>query len=887
MLLRTLGGLALEGSALTRPKPLVVLAYLALEGPTPRRRLAELFFGDAVDPRDSLSTALRHLRSAAAIDEPPGDDRIVSGVPSDAMRLLRSFDAYRYDEVVAAYKGPFLDGLEAELGVEAEEWAFSTRESIAGRVRAAALHRARSALRASRLDDARLAASLACTLVEASDLEEDELGVLLALADTLAMPETARLRALARAMGIAVSRGQELGAIPSAGNWSLHRTTRFIGRDEERHRIDGLLRDPDQRLIVVCGLGGIGKTRLLTRVADSIVRQHAARFPDRVTVVSLDEVRDASAAVSAIAAAALFGGSAGASVAGLAQSLAVHRCALVLDNVEQIDGIEAVLSTLLAACPHVVVLASSRRRLALQAAHHVELDGLRTDGPLGGSEAAALFLDRAARAGGGAIEAEGDLRTVDAICTALDGHPLAVELAAAMTRAVSLATLSEAIRGSVSDLAVEAIDVPRRHHTVDALLSPTWERLGVEDRSALVRLATFRSAFTYEAASDVGELGLRRLTRLVDVAVVRSEGGGRGRYRLHPLVRAYAREKASPDAWRAARDAHRRYVEGALARMEDDLELDAASVLDRLAALREDVRVAVEHALAVGDTASAGAMLHTVVVSADLLQARGGDADLVRLVVDTARAVERSGDLQVAERLMTKAANATRTLLDDRAGCVELYREALAFAERSGDTVRRAALQSILAFLLLDGEPDASAAHLARAVELAESSGDTLAMCEVAGRVVYCSARANDWETARRVGYEVQGMLEDLYRTRAAPRSRLDSMQYMCLHNLATAEDELGNKQRALEHRLRALVLAEQVGNVLHQAHAHADLARAFHDSGAFELATEHFTEAAQRFREVGVREPLEALQRDLGLPVGREGAFEASRRHHGRRGIG
>lgn len=878
MQLRTLGGLALDGSALTRPKPLLVLAYLALEGPTPRRRLAELFFGDAADPRDSLASALRHLRTAGVLRDGRGADHAATDVPCDALAILRSFDAYRYEDVLAGYRGAFLDGITVALDVESEEWVFSTREAIAGRVRAAALHEARSAIAERRLDHARSIASLATTLVEASDLEQDELAVLLGVTEALGMPEVARLRALARGMDVDVLDASAGSMRLPSGGATLHRTTRFIGRVDERARIHEMLRDPAERVVVVGGLGGIGKTRLLMRVLDGIVHHHADRFVDPTIIVALDDVAEVSAAVSAIAAAAHLSAGAGASLESLVRSIAAQRSVLALDNVEHIDRVEEVILALVAACPQLFVIATSRRRLALQSAIHVELGGLRTESESGASEACVLFCDRAARAADLVFESDSDLREIDAICRLLDGHPLAVELAGAMTRVAGLGVLRETLETRLLELGGDAVEAPRRHHSVEALLAPTWERLDASDRRALVRLAAFRAAFTFEAVRETASLGLRRLTKLVDVAVVRSEGGGRGRYTLHPLVRAYVRERATPDEWTDARAAHLAYVSAFLEGVEADLERDTVAVLDRLVAVLEDVRAAVEYALEIGDDETAGSMLHMLVVSADLLQARGGDAGFVRLVVRVAATLQGSGDLGRAERLLTKAANATRTLLDDLEGSATLYEDALALAEHAGDTARRAALHSILAFVFLDIDPEKSTRHLTHAHVLAEAAGDPVATCEVGGRAMYCAARMGDWHTARRVGYDVLAMLDELDRTRATTRSRRDTMRYSCLHNLATAEDELGAKDLALQHRQRALAFAEERGHVLWQAYAHADLARQHHEAGAMDRGLAHFVEAARRFVEVGVREPLVALERDMNL-VYRSGSHAGTSR--------
>ncbi|MFO7544498.1 MAG: hypothetical protein R6W77_03280, partial [Trueperaceae bacterium] len=190
MKLRTLGGLALEGSSLTRPKPLLMLAYLTLNGATTRRELADTFYHDALDARDSLSTGLRHLRKIDAVVL-RDDDRVAATVACDATMLLNDFDAYRYEAVLEGYGGPFLDGLDVDLGLELEEWLFSNREAIARRVRSSALHRARAAMAEQRLDDARRLASYAVTLPGAPELEPDELASALPVVERLELPEAA------------------------------------------------------------------------------------------------------------------------------------------------------------------------------------------------------------------------------------------------------------------------------------------------------------------------------------------------------------------------------------------------------------------------------------------------------------------------------------------------------------------------------------------------------------------------------------------------------------------------------------------------------------------------------------------------------------------------
>jgi hypothetical protein len=132
--LRTFGGLTLPGSDLTRPKPLLLLVYLALEGPTDRDRLARLFFAATSDPRDALSTTLRRLRGVV-VTASADDARLTTQVATDA--LMFEERALRRDAPAALdyYRGAFLQGLDLAVGIELEEWILAKREAFAALAR--------------------------------------------------------------------------------------------------------------------------------------------------------------------------------------------------------------------------------------------------------------------------------------------------------------------------------------------------------------------------------------------------------------------------------------------------------------------------------------------------------------------------------------------------------------------------------------------------------------------------------------------------------------------------------------------------------------------------------------------------------------------------------
>lgn len=140
-MLRTLGDLRLEGSDFTRPQPLLLLAYLSLEGPKERRFLAELFWMNAADPLNRLSTALSRLRKVDAGLVHANDLRVWTEVGSDVQELRTLLRDERHAEALERYAGSFLEGFDlATAGsVELEEWVYETRESLADQMQQALL----------------------------------------------------------------------------------------------------------------------------------------------------------------------------------------------------------------------------------------------------------------------------------------------------------------------------------------------------------------------------------------------------------------------------------------------------------------------------------------------------------------------------------------------------------------------------------------------------------------------------------------------------------------------------------------------------------------------------------------------------------------------------
>lgn len=145
MLLRTLGGLKLQGSDFYQTKPLLLLAYLATEGAKERRHLWQIFWPKASDPANSLRAALRSLKRGVPSALETDGTLLAPRLQTDVQDLLRALEHGAPEQVLSLYRGAFLEGVHlTDLGLELEEWIYATREFLAKRVRACYLRFAES-----------------------------------------------------------------------------------------------------------------------------------------------------------------------------------------------------------------------------------------------------------------------------------------------------------------------------------------------------------------------------------------------------------------------------------------------------------------------------------------------------------------------------------------------------------------------------------------------------------------------------------------------------------------------------------------------------------------------------------------------------------------------
>jgi predicted ATPase/DNA-binding SARP family transcriptional activator len=397
--------------------------------------------------------------------------------------------------------------------------------------------------------------------------------------------------------------------------------TRFVGRVAELAVVDELL--GSFRLITLTGVGGVGKTRLALAAAAKALE----RYRDGVWLVELAPVRADAAVPSAFSRALdiMIAGDQGPDdvTRALHRSLANRRTLLVVDTAEHvIDGTARVVHQLLASCPELTVIVTSRELLHLpgEAAFAVPplslpLQGGDDVGALVASDAVTLFCDRARAARPGAVTSTTDFAAAARICRRVDGLPLAIELAAARVRMLSAHQVAERLDDCLPLLTSDrAAGVPERHRTLRATLDWSYELLAPAERTALRRLAVFSGDFDLDAAIDVVEnaaplgdgdpAGFTLVSRLVDKSLVVIVGGGDDvRYRLLDPIRQYAAEKLA--AAGETELLRRRHCDLYLARQEVLWPLMPAQKRHQAHADRDNFFAALEWAWREGDLIAA------------------------------------------------------------------------------------------------------------------------------------------------------------------------------------------------------------------------------------------------------------------------------------------
>ena len=634
----------------------------------------------------------------------------------------------------------------------------------------------------------------------------------------------------------------------------------FVGRERELTELCELL--GVTRALTLCGPGGIGKTRLALRVLHTV----AGTFADGGCFADLGDLAQPDLVVSQVASAMGVGEEPGRPLLDtLADAVASRRLLLMLDNCEHlIDACAAVCQRLLDASPGLSLIATSREplRVAAETVWQVpplsvgpaELDGAEDANRY---EAIRLFADRAAASLPGFTIGPANVGAVVSLCRALDGMPLAIELAAARVRALSVEQIAERLGDRFALLTTGHRTAPPRHRTLRATIDWSHDLLGPEEQVLLRRLSVF-AGWSLEMAervcadADIPAASILDLmATLVDksLVVVEAEVLGQARYRLLDTIREYAAARLAEAGETKAFELRLRHYTLAVAERSLAVGLGwirapwsaRVDVFRRYDAEIGNVWQVLSGCLADGD-AETGMRICTAVRPCWLVRgtfAEGNEWLASFLALDTPEA-------PLAVRGAALVGRAQLTLSSDPALAGVLAEEGLGLCRAAEDNFWTASGLNLLAEVALHtGHADDAAARAVEALSIARESGDGWNEGYALGIQAAIAGLRSDLRDA-----------QDLAKASIAVMRRIDQQwgtarALLGLGDLARLRSDPGDARRQY---LDALVILRTIDARPELARCLAGLGRVAMDLGAIALARQHLAESLRLSHSTGSR---------------------------------
>jgi predicted ATPase/DNA-binding CsgD family transcriptional regulator len=535
--------------------------------------------------------------------------------------------------------------------------------------------------------------------------------------------------------------------------------TPFIGREPELAQLHALL--DDSRLLTITGSGGCGKTRLALRA----VLDRGERYPDGIWYVELAPLGETGSVVSALAEVLHLQDSADVPLLdSLVSRLRDDHALVVIDNCEHLlDESALLVEALLRGCPPLQVLTTSRQPLNLPGEVTWRVPSMvapRADDvtdieTLGSFDAVRLFVDRAVRGRSNFAVTNANAPHVAAICEQLDGIPLAIELAAARVRNVSIERIAAGLNDRFGLLRGGSSTLLPRQQTLLASVEWSHQLLDEDERVLLRRLARFRGGFTLGAAEAVASFDaldrydvLDLLSSLVDRSLVLlDDTEPHPRYRLLETIRQFARERlAEADEVSQVLDRHLIHFAGLAAEaaplLETGEQQSSRAVLERE---NENLQVALLHA----STLDAAALL------ADLA------FDLVFYWFQTARFADGDEWLALAERHLTDSGAIQRGRLLWGRGYLNYYKgnfarsgELAQLAMDAGvaidDPVASGRAMDLVGYFLQLGDPLGTVPFLEHALAHVQAGDDHWGEIDIRQKIAFSYLYADRYDDAER-----------------------------------------------------------------------------------------------------------------------------------------
>jgi predicted ATPase/class 3 adenylate cyclase len=634
--------------------------------------------------------------------------------------------------------------------------------------------------------------------------------------------------------------------------------TVFVGREREMARIKGLV--DTSRLVTLTGAGGCGKTRLALQVAADLVDA----YRDGVWLVELAPLSNPPLVAQEIASVLRVREQQGRSLlTTLIEHLESRTLLLVLDNCEHlVQACAEVTDALLRACPTLRVLTTSREPLAImgEATFRVpslslpELDRMPRLDRLAESEAVRLFVDRAATTARFEFTSQ-NAPLVAHICHRLDGIPLAIELAAARVKVLSLDQIAVRLNDRFRLLTGGSRTAMPRQQTLRAAMDWSYALLSDKERRLLARSSVFAASWTLEAAEAIcagdgiedAEI-LDLVAQLVDKSLVTVDDSHDGsRYRLPETVRQYSRDRLlemrQDDVFRRRhRDWHLRLADDAESGLRGPKQ---AEWLARLDVDHDDVRAALEWCLARTEEIEAGMQLAAAMsrfwwMRGVLTEARRWLTGLLDAAADVsssarARALLEAGRLAWAQ--------------SDYSVAVGLLEQSLTLFRGFGDQPGLADALNMLGLVAwATSEYAIAGARFEESLVIARALSDRHRIAALLSNLGLVAVARGDYQRAEalhRESHDTRVALGDAHGTAIS------------LNNLglvALAEDKVSS---ALERFNESLLIHQRLGNKQHIAHLLTHLGLVALRNGAGERAIALCREGLALAREVADREGI------------------------------
>lgn len=636
--------------------------------------------------------------------------------------------------------------------------------------------------------------------------------------------------------------------------------TSLVGRDREIQEVREML--ARGRLVTLGGPGGVGKTRLALQIA----AETAGAFRDGARFVALAPVVGPEGLATAIADAlglSFHGGT--DPLQHLQDYLAEREMLLVLDNFEHLTAAAGTVLELLGNAPGLRVLVTSRERLALRGEELFEVSAMTFPGPgedveLERYTAVQLFVQHARRHQYGFALTEEDRPHVARLCRALEGLPLALEIAAALVRVLSCRDIAEEVERDLDALSqvMPLRDMPDRHRSLRTVFEYSWGMLSPDEREALGRVSVFPGRFRRDAAERVAGASLYLLSSLVNKSLLRKAPNGD--FEIHETVRFYAHEHLDSIPGERERVEELRgafYADFVRARVERLRGRTLAAALREIGEELENLRVGWRWAIENERSEETEAYLQGLFRFLDVAgRFREGEA-LFRWGVRHAR------DERLRARLAARRGHFQMRLSRLRSA-QRLARRSLAVLRRVGQPEDRLLPDRVLTTLHLHRGEFAKAERLGRrAARMHRRHGDRLGLAHVLcdlGMAIFLQGRTE--ESSRLVRHSLRihreiGNLPGMAR---------------CHTNLGQLEDQEGRLDEASRHFRRSLELSRELGDPRSVADALNNLgvltrrlAGADGATGRLAEAARFVQESLRGYREIGSRAGIGLATYNLG----------------------